>query len=675
MRPEASRRVLVFPLKLLTFFGVCGISGIVDTGGKRVEFAELSRMSSRLRHRGGDAEGIALIHAPTGEVSLIAGEGLRGVRLRGAPSPTPAVIANVGFAHHRFSIVDLSDAADQPFVSSDGSVCVAFNGEIYNHVELRQELRTLGCRFRTKSDTEVLVEAFRTWGTDCFTRFNGFWATAIFDRRRGRVILSRDRVGKKSLYWSRHGSRIYFASEIKALLAVDHIWSHRKVNEAKAFEWLAHGLRDVDCETMFEGIFKFPAAHWAVLDASFPLNVCRFWRLPEQRLSERALSASDAASELRRLVVNSVQLRQQADVPSCLELSGGLDSSVIAAAAAGCDLRAFTVSFPEFEHSETAYAKSAAEHLNIKQRILEKWDESVWPNIRAFVDLHEEPFHSPNLRANQGIWQAMRTDGFRVSLNGAAGDELFGGYGHYFPGSQFDNLRNLRLASFTRNAWRYSEARSPLRGLAASVLELAPGLRHLRRSAASPLAAIAVSARAGSTGGYAMRGVGLDAILRHDFEVSKIPYWMASGDKNFMGIPIEVRMPFLDFRLVDFAFAMPTTYLIRDGWHKWILRMAFRGLLPENVLWRRKKLGFPFPMSRFLRESSSVIDLILSQSDNPFIDAGKSKLFRDDWRFLSFILWYEHFFNGNDRLFDAIEAKSVDGAKTGYQPMFLAGLT
>jgi asparagine synthase (glutamine-hydrolysing) len=194
---------------------------------------------------------------------------------------------DIGIAHQRFSIVDLTSNADQPFSSSDGTICAVFNGEVYNHVELREELASLGCRFRTHSDTEVLVEAYRTWGTSCFARFNGFWAVAIYDHRRRGVILSRDRIGKKPLYWTRQGARFYFASEIKALLAVESIWSTRKVNEAKAFDWLALGLRDTDSSTMFDGVHMFPAAHWAIIDRSFPGRAERFWQLPapESRLT------------------------------------------------------------------------------------------------------------------------------------------------------------------------------------------------------------------------------------------------------------------------------------------------------------------------------------------------------------------------------------------------------
>lgn len=657
---------------------MCGISGIVSLHGDAVSEIELNAMSRRISHRGGDAAGVALISSQAGVLAISHHRETAGPLSQISPlCQSTHAQPDIGIAHQRFSIVDLTSNADQPFSSSDGTICAVFNGEIYNHVELREELASLGCRFRTHSDTEVLVEAYRTWGTSCFARFNGFWAVAIYDHRRRGVILSRDRIGKKPLYWTRQGARFYFASEIKALLAVESIWSTRKVNEAKAFDWLALGLRDTDSSTMFDGVHMFPAAHWAIIDRSFPGRAERFWQLPapESRLTEREMPAGEAASALRELLVDSVRLRQRADVPSCVELSGGLDSSVIAAAACAANRRihAFTVSYPETELSEVAFARSVAKHLNLEHHIIEHTDRSLWGCIGSFVDLHEEPFHSPNMRANQAIWETMRANGFRVSLNGAAGDELLGGYGHHFFAAQSRNLRSGRLLELIRNGYRWSEARNPFHGLVSTGLHLVPGLSRWRTAGNQDSSTAALLHTKGRATKSWTEGVTLDAILREEVLKSKIPYWMASGDKNFMGVPIEVRMPFLDYRIVDLAFRLPESYLVQSGWHKWILRKAFCGVLPAAVIWRKRKLGFPFPMDRFLAESRPIVDLIVSESDNPFIDLDRSASFRNDWRFLSFLLWYERFFNQNDQLFNQIEALANESPASGYRSRFVNG--
>src|SRR5262249_40036581 len=216
---------------------------------------------------------------------------------------------------------------------SDKVCCAIFNGEIFNYLELRDDLVKRGHCFRSTSDTEVIVEAYKAWGVECFSRFNGMWAMALYDFRNKRLIISRDRLGEIPLYWARTCDSVYFASEIKALLEVPSI---RSVNEAAIYPYLVHGFQDVNDETFFKGISSFPAATWSVLDKNFPTTARRYWKAPQQRFKEREVGLREAIGCVRDTLQDAVRIRLRADVPCCIALSGGVDSSVLVALAARC---------------------------------------------------------------------------------------------------------------------------------------------------------------------------------------------------------------------------------------------------------------------------------------------------------------------------------------------------
>jgi asparagine synthase (glutamine-hydrolysing) len=657
---------------------MCGISGIIRLSGKQPLADWICRMTSCLRHRGGDDEGYALIDRESGECTHASGD--ETPEALQSKLPHVSTFHERGFdlalGHVRFSIVDPSTAGHQPFMSGDGSCCASFNGEIYNHAEIRRELEAEGVRFRTTCDTEALVEAYVRWGTDCFKRFNGFWAVAIYDRRSGEVLLSRDRVGKKQIYWCRLGDVVLFASEIKALRSIEQVRRISGVNECAAHEWLVFGRRDWSECTMFEGIYRLPAATWCVVDSRFPSNANRFWSLPNQRLSERRMSVVGAVDELRALLSDAVRVRMIADCPAGVELSGGLDSSVLAweaAKHAKGRISTYTVRVPERRWDESHFAQSAARSIGSDHHVLLLPESGFWRHAAEFVALHEEPVHSPNLFSNQAIWSAMRSDGFRVSLNGAAGDELLAGYSSYFHGAQRTLLRQGRYARVLSNAYGWTE--SPPWRRPVSLARLFPTITRLaqlwRRSSASaqrPWLRTAAGDAFMLDRESEVRGI--SEMLTQDMTERKMPYWLVSGDKNYMGLPIEVRAPFLDYRVVEFAFRLPESYLIRDGWHKWILRRAYAGLLPDNVVWRRRKLGFPIGLDSMLGQSREIVRQICELSENPFVDLSRVECIQRDWRTLSFVLWFEYHIRGNRSLFDRLSEMAPASDVTSHRPRY-----
>jgi asparagine synthase (glutamine-hydrolysing) len=666
---------------------MCGIAGIIDFDGAPIEPAELLVMNGAIAHRGPDDEGFVLI-APVHS---------RFVAYAGASSPAevkaqfplltegnglPA--ATIGLSHRRFSIIDLSAAGHQPFFDKEGTCTVVFNGEIYNYVEIRAELAARGSRFYTQSDTEVLLEAYKCWGTDCFARLNGFWAIALYDFRRKELILSRDRIGKKPLYWTKAGARVYFASEIKALLQIAEVHKRRRVNEEAIFHWLVHGLKDLNFTTCFEGIHSLPSASWVMVDSTFPNRRGIFWKVPEDRLSEKETSRATAASTLRDLLQDSVRIRLRADVPVSVELSGGMDSSTLVALAAKAsaqEIITYTVEFPDKEWNEEPFARSVAQHYKTDYRVLKPPLDKFWSQILAFTYLEEEPYHAPNLQTNQVIWSQMRSMGTKVSLNGAGGDENFAGYGNYFELAQVENLIHGRGHEFLRNSLRYSQANTGIKSFYKPFVRLLK--EPLTRLAAYTGLEFMEHAIPSYVRDREYPRMSQPRVLSHalysDMTNTLMPYWLRSGDRGYMGVPLEVRAPLLDFRVIDFAFRLPVTYLLHDGWHKWILRKAMEGLLPADVVWRRRKMGFPFPYARFYQENRDIIQLILRVSNNPYIDLTKfafpqGETSAQKWKLLSFLLWYELFFNENMDLFKAIEAKArplQTNSNYGFEEEFL----
>jgi asparagine synthase (glutamine-hydrolysing) len=660
---------------------MCGLVGVIDFAGKPVSGELLLRMTHAIRHRGPDDEGYVLIDQRTGRAVDYCGDDSPPDVIERCPhiaDRSRALEGTVALGHRRFSIIDLTSRGHQPLFDSDRRCCVVFNGEIYNYLEVRADLEAAGVVFRTDSDTEVIVEAYKAWGTDCFAKLNGFWALGLYDFARNSLILSRDRIGKKPLYWTSVGQRFYFASEIKSLLAVPEVSRARQVNERAIEPWLSNGLRDLDNATFFDGIESFPAGSWAVMEPSFPSGTTPFWTVPRSRLAESDVDVAEVASVLRETLVDATRIRLRADVPWCVELSGGMDSSALACIAAGLvsePITTYTVRFPDPGQNEEPFARSVAKHIGADYRVIDSPLEHFWPQIDAFTRLEEEPYHSPVLQTNQVIWTLMRARGTKVSLNGAAGDELFAGYSRYYYLAQTENLRHRRWGALLQNELHWSEAPTGWRPSAIPGVRLA---RYASRRAVlrGSVERTALDRAASVTGGRAPLFPDLDEVLYQDMTRTLMPYWLSSGDKDCMGIPFEVRAPFLDYRVIELAMSLPTTLLIRDGWHKWILRKALEGVVPDDVLWRTRKLGFPFPMPRFFEENAEIVEAIKAAASNPYLDISNLRPSdHPDWYALSFALWYERFFNDNDSLFRSIERLAEEQGRSvdyGFAPEFLA---
>ncbi len=633
---------------------MCGISGVVVFEGPQTGMAHrIHRVPAPIRHRGPDDEGYCLINTKSGAYRLAAGADSVAQIRETQPLITELQQEHFDLAlgHRRFAILDLTVGGHQPYFDPSLKIGGVFNGLIYNYKEVKAELESNGVTFYTDCDTEVLFKAYGLWGDACFAKFNGTWAVAIYDFNKRELVLSRDRLGKKPIYFQRSANVLYFASEIKAILqALD---TEVVVNERAVFDYLTNGYRDLSQRTFYEGIESLPPASVLRVNARGETTASKYWELQAQRTNALATaSPAEVAKELRNILEDAVRIRLRADVGLGVELSGGLDSSSIAGLASAVhpkQLSCFTVEYPQTEWNEEPYAREVATRFNMDYHVVRSPERWFWNDVNEFVALHEEPFHSPNLHTQQAVWRLMHESNIRVILYGAGGDEVFAGYRKdYFYRYLRDLLKRGDMTAFRKNFMNFSELSAPeLIGKAwqqffpkANGNDLA--MRSLLNNGIARMPM------------HEANGATTEAQLYSNMTELKMPYWLLSNDKNSLAIPVEVRAPLLDYRLVEFAFQLPVNLLIRDGWLKWILRQAMDDLLPPTITWRKKKMGYPFPLQDWLHGSQKIIADLFRQSDNPFLN---KKMIGQNlemlisqqpdlmWRVLSLELWHKRFIN------------------------------
>lgn len=566
---------------------MCGIAGFLGSGDR----ADLEAMAGSLSHRGPDAEGFFV-------------DAGRGIHL----------------GHRRLSILDLGGGG-QPMSSADGRLVVVFNGEIYNHAELRAQLQEKGHHFLTDhSDTEVLLHGWREWGESLVGRLNGMWAFAIWDRGQRRLFLSRDRFGKKPLYYFQRAGTFGFSSELTSLLR--HPEAPRSLSELARVKFFAHALIPAPWSAI-AGIWKLPAAHNLVVEENgYACRVSRYWRYviePE----ESASGDEELAEELRGIVLRATRRRLMADVPLGIFLSGGIDSSFIAALAAGETggpaLSTFTIGFTEPSFDESAPAKLMAGHLRTAhhEQVLDL--DAALENLPRIFDLLDEPQGDGSLLPTWLLCRFARSK-VTVALGGDGGDELFAGY---------DPFRALRLAGL------YSRAvprpvHEGLRMLAGFLpvshanisldFKIKRTLRGLSHGARlwNPvwLGALEPSELSRLTDSHfdiediygeaihawetCHNDDPVDRTLQFYTEIYLQDGILQKADRASMMNSLEVRSPLLDIEVADFARKLPHRYKLRGNTTKYLLKLAAKPLLPEAIIARKKK-GFGSPVGKWLR--------------------------------------------------------------------------
>jgi len=649
---------------------MCGIAGYQLTRTQQSGAACLRQSLEIMAHRGPDDEGIALID-PDRNIyrDLITENSACSGRARCSEAELQHRIA---FGHRRFSIVDVSPGGHQPFWCSDAKVCVAFNGEIYNYVELRDELKEKGFTFRTVSDTEVLAIAYRVWGVKCFERFNGFWALSLYDRNRRQALLARDRIGKAPLYVTHNRHGLYWASEIKGLLAlIGSCGSCPRVHEQAVVDFVRWQRRDLFHETFYEGISSFPNAAYAWLEPDGTYRPVTYWDIPRRRLAAGEISIPEAKRKLKGLLGDAVRLRLRADVPVSVQLSGGMDSSTLLAIAANMAPRvhAYTVAYPGSAVNEESFARQVANHYsNVEYSVIQPPAEDILDHADSYVQLMGEPFHSPNQFTSQRIWRTMTSDGFRATLYGAGGDEVFAGYAtDYFQPYLRYLLSRGRGSDFLKEFILFSQHRPGRLGFdylrranqlflreAVRLVPWAPRVYHKLLNDRIPKECDPFISP-GSVEAHVGPSEDIQDLMIDYMTDWLMNYWLRIDNQNSMGVPIELRSPFLDYRVVELGFSLPLEFLIRDGWMKWILRSAMEDQLPHGVVWRKQKVGFPFPLKEWLGRVKGRLLSMIQPLDSPYLNmqkfvAGYETIRQHDpsylWCLVSLAMWWKRCVQG-----------------------------
>lgn len=566
---------------------MCGVAGIYNqTSGQPVTEQELAAMLHTMPHRGPDASGI-----------------WRGAR-------------GIGLAHVRLAIIDLRPESNQPFASSDGDIVMTYNGEIFNYLELRQELKDLGHQFRTNSDTEVLLTAYRQWGQDVCRRLNGMWAFAIYDRRKDLLFCSRDRFGIKPFYYAVIDGRLILASEVKALLAISRKLA--AIDPGAVSKLMRASIASHVPEHFCRGVRRLPAAHNMIVERSGNPLLKRYWDYPAT--IDRNISFEAACERFRELLLDSIRLRMRSDVPVGTTLSGGVDSSSIV-----CLLRtfyngehqAFTAEFKGTEYDESVTAGRLARKLELKHHRIASPPSDFLGTLTRIVHHMDGPTQCP---ATVPLWNIMRSMRGRivVALEGQGADELLGGYYRHAPAAIFDAVRAGRWRQVGRHLQWLVRHSSPLRAGLELTRAIMPS-SHLTWRLLRGDESVYSGCLAKGPDKHADRG---DASIypellanelrrNHEGGLSTLLHY---GDAISMAHSIESRLPFMDYRLVEFVFSLPGEFKVRDGSGKVLLKEAVRGLVPEFIIDNPYKLGFVVPIREWFRDQpdETVYPVLLS---------------------------------------------------------------
>lgn len=552
---------------------MCGIFGIVCKSSElgdlrpRIERAHVAQ-----QHRGPDMRGEKVLAGPNGKVIYL--------------------------AHQRLSILDLSDAGKQPMADQTSENWIAFNGEVYNYLELASQI---GFKPLGGSDTEVILEYFRRFGVDgSLPKFNGMWGLAWFSSSDGALYLTRDRAGIKPLYYAHSEGKFYFASEIKTLLIL--VGRRQRLNLQVIGEYLGQALQDTSEGTFFQDISALPAGSFArinLADESLNVQPVKFWD-PFKSGSINS-SVKEVVDKVKEIVTDSVKLRLRSDVPVGILLSGGVDSSIIAASVKNTmsqhgDITVLSAVSPGRLGDESIYIDKVASHLNLNTtKVNTDWGPAESMDLlRKVTWFNDSPLGSFSNVAFYLLMKRAHEAGVKVLLSGQGGDELFCGYRKYlgfylqdlFAKRHYMELCRVGGAFFLNGGLRQ--------------FNLTEGKRYLKKNdEQNALGPAMIDAYAAVYLGRGSEGIARRQWL--DYRRFSVPYLTHYEDRASMAFSREVRLPFLDYRLVELMLNAPINSKLSEGWTKYALRKAFSDQLPKQIIWRKDKQGFSMPQEEWLR--------------------------------------------------------------------------
>jgi asparagine synthase (glutamine-hydrolysing) len=580
---------------------MCGISGIISKDKLSVNESLLKKMTDSIAHRGPDGEGFWLNKTNC-----------------------------IGFGHRRLTIIDLSGAAAQPMHYLD-RYTIIHNGEIYNYIELKEELAKRQYNFRSQSDTEVILAAYDFYGEECLQHLDGMFAFAIWDEKEQILFCARDRFGEKPFYYSFDEGKLAFASEAKALWAAGLA---KKINYPLLLNYLALGYTGTAADntiTFFQDVFSLPPAHYLRFkNPEFSFSINRYWDCDKE--AKISITEKQAVEQFNELLLTSVKRRLRSDVMVGASLSGGLDSSSIMATInnireTSC-MPTFSAVFPGFEKDESVYIQTLKEKFNLKNYLVTPTVEALLKDLEKLCYHQEMPFSSSSIFAQFKVYETAKDQNVKVLLDGQGADEILAGYNKYVHWylqelltagkSRFIKekhaLRKNKIP-FTWNLKNYAAAWFP----AQATYQLEK--REIKR----------LSMFADFTDEFKEEYLDRQSIVKPIvFKLNDILYYstfqsgleelLRYADRNSMAHGREVRLPFLSHELVQFVFSVPSQFKIHQGYTKWLLRKSMETHLPASIVWRKDKIGFEPPQKKWMANSS--LQEYIFQTKTKLVDAG-----------------------------------------------------
>ena len=596
---------------------MCGISVLYNTQKITKEvYSEFVKSLKMINHRGPDDEGIVLINTNTNDFRIVKTDMTQqDVKNLVDISDIDVENFNLIFGHKRLSIIDLSSQGHQPMQGIDGS-WIVFNGEIYNYIELREELKALGCQFHTKSDTEVILEAYRIWGKECLNKFNGMWSICIWDAPQKKLFVNNDRFGVKPLYYIEYQGGFQFVSETKQLSSFkgfSHTLNHNHIQEFTQF-----GLLDTNEETMYNSIFRFKKSHYIIINLmDYRKGDIKVGQITYYFLKKVAVDISENAAieQFRSLLYDSVKIRMRADVNFGFALSGGIDSSavlymarnIISTQKMNNELLGFSAIFPGFKDiDESKFVKIVEDDLPCKTHYSLAMDEFNFPSFENHIYHQDEPLQGTSYFAQWSIYKKAKEAGVKILFNGQGADEVFAGYHHHFYRHCRQLLMMGKLPEYFSIVQQYADLKGlPKKGIhkivfgeIKLVVKMKLGIAKFDHSLLK----------------YWNKIDTLDEMLLRDFDTFQLPMYLRADDRDSMAFSIESRHPFMDYRLVEFGYSLPNSLLIKDGWQKYIIRKSMYEM-PDSIRYRKDKKGFITPQDVWLEKHRSGFEEYLSYNE------------------------------------------------------------
>ncbi|WP_304141527.1 asparagine synthase (glutamine-hydrolyzing) [Mesoflavibacter zeaxanthinifaciens] len=595
---------------------MCGIAGIINKNASFVNSKDIKKMTDIISHRGPDGEG-------------------------------HFVYKNIALGHRRLAILDLSPSGHQPMVNDD--YVLVFNGEIYNYIEIKEKLKNIGYVFNTNSDTEVALKAFQEWGDKCVEEFNGMWSFAIYDKKHNKTFISRDRFGIKPFYYFNDDKTFYFGSEIKQILT---FVENPKVNRQVLYDFLYLSYQHYDENTFFENIKSLRAGHNLYYNhETNKIEIKKYYTLKKEDNTYNSLEES--VESYKTKFNNSINLRLRSDVKVGTCLSGGLDSSYVAKTASEKYINedkftAITAKSIDAKNDESHYAKIVADVYNLNWKITEPSNTDFFNALDDIIYNQEEPFGSPSIIMQYFVMKKAKEEGCIVMLDGQGGDETLLGYERYYI-PYLNSIKNpiKRISEFRKLS---KNSKLSLKQLLSYYLYFGiPKLREyfLIKKNNYILDKNKKYFNKKLVSEFKKSSKDLFALQEKELLELQLEKLLKFEDRNSMAHSIEARVPFLDYKLVECALAIPAKFKIKDGWSKYILRKSYGENAPKEIVWRKNKFGFEAPSKKWMSDKSLFFKTIkqseflnhVIKKDSALDDLEENTL----WKLFNIAKWAEKF--------------------------------